>query len=1002
MPPKPSAEVRGDGIARALLEELQSGEDALFRKITEYAQDPAFLHRRWPFHLDPSVDGHVRHVWCPQPKATLSGTVLAFATLIGATKVVRKLVEWGADTEEPFVISVPWSPATWVGAPAFGAISQGNLQMLQTLIEVKAQVSSRCIVDGAACGATLLWEAAYYGHLGIVRYLLSLKAVREQLNQSARSQDDPLIMQSPLHVAASRGHADVVQELVGAGASLARRSIDGPNSAADRMTPLVEAIRCGHAEVVRVLVANGASVCSAETVFALGSCTNSAIKAAFADGLRTAWPNSAKTLLAEDAWPVVCPLLHAPGAAPRDALNAMFVSRKIEFWDNNLRQLDSGAHAWRKCVRHTAHLAHGSDGMDDINVACGPDHEAFSRCFRNCVGLTTRLHGFLNELMPRAVGLPDEPVSVRQCIVEDVQHHPRILAAIAAIKDDAVFDEPSCKAILTAAWRKVLPLHVIDVVCHALLLVLLFGMILSFGEVDWLSRGELRLVIAIFLLIFSGRAIVFDSWQAFGLWQVGASFDTQSALFSCFNISRIVLTLLSAGILLSVYIQGEVSSDFSLQTWQRLVVGAAVLLRWFILLWSLQVFGIVGPWLLPMCRALLDVFPFGAFIVFPLFGFSQAYHALGIRWLPDAIFDVMRLGVLGDVDLDELEDTRHGYSISGGEMTYVAAVRTEMYYPVRLLMLMVGILFTAATMNVFIGMVGQSYRCAHDHRLALFWRERSRVVRNQAVVRHARRQAKRGCGRRRDSVHPISDVQVAVPAQHGLQPPRHSNDAETRFVWYCCRTKPGETLESAPVSSTSPRSARQTALPTDPSQNELDDAVLAGPSHLGHAKACEQAAGFASVANGMPLDLEPMKGEEVLFAEALASFNCARYALLQLESKDGAEGRPVSDEQLRLELQSLFGSAGWQAGGGKVVTKLLDQLLERQPSGSGAPSPPDMYAKSIVGAARAADPSGAGHVNAHEFVERLCAAGRAGWVAAVCDGVPDAADDEIGCAELLE
>ena len=55
---------------------------------------------------------------------------------------------------------------------------------------------------------------------------------------------------TPLHAASCRGHKDVVQILIDAGANAAARDSEG-------CTPLYEATRCGYVEVMKILLSTG-------------------------------------------------------------------------------------------------------------------------------------------------------------------------------------------------------------------------------------------------------------------------------------------------------------------------------------------------------------------------------------------------------------------------------------------------------------------------------------------------------------------------------------------------------------------------------------------------------------------------------------------------------------------------------------------------------------------------------------------------------------------------
>lgn len=88
-------------------------------------------------------------------------------------------------------------------------------------------------------GRTLLYHAAFFGQMAMVRMLLDRGA-----GVDTKSRDGL----SPLFAAASSGHAEVVLLLLGSGADV--RSTNGPESG----TALMAACRGGHLGVVRVLL----------------------------------------------------------------------------------------------------------------------------------------------------------------------------------------------------------------------------------------------------------------------------------------------------------------------------------------------------------------------------------------------------------------------------------------------------------------------------------------------------------------------------------------------------------------------------------------------------------------------------------------------------------------------------------------------------------------------------------------------------------------------------
>lgn len=120
------------------------------------------------------------------------------------------------------------------------ACTNGNGPMVELLL--KAGADSNAALPG---GETPLMTAARTGTLAAVKALLSHGAVVDARDERRG--------QTALMWAVAEGHADVVQELIGAGADFRTPLGSG-------FTPLLFAVRGGHAGVVRVLLKAGADV----------------------------------------------------------------------------------------------------------------------------------------------------------------------------------------------------------------------------------------------------------------------------------------------------------------------------------------------------------------------------------------------------------------------------------------------------------------------------------------------------------------------------------------------------------------------------------------------------------------------------------------------------------------------------------------------------------------------------------------------------------------------
>jgi ankyrin repeat protein len=125
--------------------------------------------------------------------------------------------------------------------PLFGASQEGHLQVVDALLEAGAQVNATRPED--SCTALIM--ACQYGKVAVVKSLVRAGANVNQTT-SDRYADSPLIK------AAIKGHVQIVDVLVAAGA---RHDYTRP---CDGCTALHMACRQGFVDVVRSLLAAGA------------------------------------------------------------------------------------------------------------------------------------------------------------------------------------------------------------------------------------------------------------------------------------------------------------------------------------------------------------------------------------------------------------------------------------------------------------------------------------------------------------------------------------------------------------------------------------------------------------------------------------------------------------------------------------------------------------------------------------------------------------------------
>lgn len=135
-------------------------------------------------------------------------------------------------------IGLSQAPSDAANTRLLDAAASGNVAELRTAIAAGADVPG-----AAGAHITALGVACLYGHADVVKELLAAGA------NVAADQDG----QTPLMLAAGQGHTAVVETLIAAGADIAAKDKDG-------LTALMAAASANRADTVRALIARGANV----------------------------------------------------------------------------------------------------------------------------------------------------------------------------------------------------------------------------------------------------------------------------------------------------------------------------------------------------------------------------------------------------------------------------------------------------------------------------------------------------------------------------------------------------------------------------------------------------------------------------------------------------------------------------------------------------------------------------------------------------------------------
>merc|ERR1719387_445908 len=98
------------------------------------------------------------------------GTPLTTAAIRGRNALVGKLVELRANPDSKYGFVAGAEQKVWSGSALHACVNSGNLELLELLMELDADVNSK-----GSNGASLLWQSGYFGKPHITQFLLKMK-----------------------------------------------------------------------------------------------------------------------------------------------------------------------------------------------------------------------------------------------------------------------------------------------------------------------------------------------------------------------------------------------------------------------------------------------------------------------------------------------------------------------------------------------------------------------------------------------------------------------------------------------------------------------------------------------------------------------------------------------------------------------------------------------------------------------------------------------------------
>lgn len=850
MPSKPSSYFEGDPVAalwyavfRGLHAEariaIQSGADA--------CQSKKFDTNDLRGDVETSTATRLR-----QPKK-FEGSMVSAAVMRGDIEMVRLLVEEGqAELSGPrsyYKFDAGLRNVELVAPPSFAVCIKGDVNMMKELVRLGANFLEKASMDRVS-KTTLLWNVSYSGHVRCVKYLLLHTPCGEQMEESCAHQDDG-IFSTPLHIASLGGHVQVVQLLLKEKAKVYTRNeakMTPLTDAIDRDHAEVVKVLVRHNADIFAKDAH-------EALFRKNNMVTIAAAASGLYASMKDDPSKFHRNYIQVKGPGLQPRLNAdrvvsffntPGDATMYMINVIFQKRNLAH--TTQRMTDDGQKVRGRRLYKNAHIPPGSK----FNAALGPDAEYFHRQLEASRPPDNRHSGVdMNNEEPARVQELDEakshlydtgeqmsikdrhffktltpqedyhyhvkqkgkaqtpmqvPIDIFQCVLPNIHTDEKVLFAIMEQEGDAAFKALGIRAILELAWRGIkwrYTLHLFN----SILLVMCFMWTtwrINNRKDAFDNWDRLRVTL---MTLFWFKGMWQEITQVIGYWLLKKLDGYLRDFWNLVDWVRLVLTAIVLILLVSNHDafmdDTEVEDGADLYRRNRVLLSFVVFFRWMRVLYGIKGYTFAGPDMLPILRALGNVIPFLAVVVCPLMGFFHAYYCFGVYG--DDLFRtlsiVFRLGFIGDFDVEDMEDVDGQWTATmvgpGKELTLdfndpVDLGKGRWWAAVRLFIMACSTILTVAMMNIFIGVLSESYNQARQAQEEIFWKSRAQIVFSEQAGRLAEQKIIACfCCRREKKIHPEeSDIgslsQCTDMDSNEKDDETHNSDINRRdYVWYC-------------------------------------------------------------------------------------------------------------------------------------------------------------------------------------------------------------------------
>lgn len=214
----------------------------------------------------------------------------------------------------------------------------------------------------------------------------------------------------------------------------------------------------------------------------------------------------------------------------------------------------------------------------------------------------------------------------------------------------------------------------------------------------------------------------------------------------------------------------------------QIFLGLTGFILWQRFLHQLRALKSFGSVLAPILYALRSTYYFIPICICPFLGFCQVYMSTTIREPVESIFVMFVNGVVGEVDASELEDVSDlvvGNRIEGG-------ARTDLFIMIRAMIIFMGVTFTIAFLNVFVGVLSQRHDYALAHIEEFLLLQRSAAAVEECLKQHGRHVVRRRFTCQKDDelrIHAEED-DMEDAYDDGAS---NIHDPRKQHVWYCRR-----------------------------------------------------------------------------------------------------------------------------------------------------------------------------------------------------------------------